>query len=131
MSPARLLALATCLTGLALAHHALALPGDHRLALQADTLTAHEQRCYLDGLHVLFRAEERDEGWSVTDSLRYSRHLATLTGTTAPVMAQRDRLTHLVYAKGHLTPARLRQLAELACLADDPSKPNLTDYRQY
>ena len=101
-------------------------------------LTATEQACHDEGLHVLYRAQERDYGWSVTQSLQHTRTIEATWRTPAPtaVSAHREWLTKWVYLHWQVTGSHLRQITENACLvhAEQPApmtKPTVKTLDRY
>ena len=86
------------------------------VSAQTPGLTAIEQHCREEGHHALYRGQERDAGWSVTDSILYTRKHYLATRQSADEIAQWDALTRSVYKHWRVPPAVLRQLTETLCL---------------
>ena len=83
---------------------------------EGSLLTAKEQHCRVEANYLHARAEERDAGWSLTDSLIYSRTRLQQAGIGPKDFPVFDRMTGLAYEWSVATPEAIRQGWEKGCM---------------
>ena len=83
---------------------------------EAATLTPKEQHCRIEAQYMYTRAQERDTGWSLTDSLLSTRTKLQQYGISPSGIGSFDHMTRLAYKWVEATPAQIRQVWEQGCM---------------